>query len=185
MPTVRKGCCPEENYYEFIQSIAAAIKALRALPGVEKVVLAGHSSGSPELTSYQVVAENGPKACQDPERIYKCDGKGLDNLPKTDDVVMLDPNVGAPEKTVSLNPAVDPHHPRVYNPDLDMYNPKNGFNPATGCARSVVFVEIAYDRSARRIRRWLAWRARPTLSRRVSRSSATPTSVPSTTWMAG
>jgi pimeloyl-ACP methyl ester carboxylesterase len=125
---------PEESYYEFIQPIAAAIKALRALPGVEKVILAGHSSGGPELTSYQDVAENGPKACQDAERIYKCDAKGLDNLPKADGVVMIDPNVGAPEKTIALNPAVDPHHPRVNNADLDMYNPKNGFNPATRSA---------------------------------------------------
>ena len=54
----------EQTYYEFLAPIAAAVKALRAIPGVEKVVLAGHSTGGPELTSYQDVAENGPKACQ-------------------------------------------------------------------------------------------------------------------------
>jgi hypothetical protein len=122
---------PETSYYEFIPPIAAAIKALKALPGVEKVVLAGHSTGGPELTSYQDVAENGPKACQGPERVYKCDGKGLDNLPRADGVMLLDSNAGAPERTVSLNPAVDPHHPRQHNAELDIFSPKNGFNPAT------------------------------------------------------
>lgn len=125
---------PERSYYEFITPIADAIKALRALPGVEKVVLAGHSTGGPELTSYEDVAENGPKACQGAERIYKCDGKNLDSLPKADGMLLLDPLTGALDKTVGLNAAVDPHHPLIQNPDLDMYNPKNGFNPATRSA---------------------------------------------------
>jgi pimeloyl-ACP methyl ester carboxylesterase len=125
---------PEQTYYEFLAPIAAAIKALRAIPGVEKVVLAGHSSGGPVITSYQDVAENGPKACQGPERVYKCDGKGLDNLPKADGVMLLDSAAGSPERTDALNPAVDPHHPRQHNAELDMFDPKNGFNPATHAA---------------------------------------------------
>jgi pimeloyl-ACP methyl ester carboxylesterase len=124
----------EQTYEEFIAPIAAAIKALRAIPGVEKVVLAGHSSGGPELTSYQDVAENGPKACQGPERIYKCRAKGLENLPKADGVMLLDADSGAPWKTSALNPAVDPHHPRQHNAELDMFDPKNGYNAATRSA---------------------------------------------------
>ena len=54
----------EQTYYEFLQPIAAAIKALHAIPGVDKVILVGHSSGGAELSSYQDVAENGPAACQ-------------------------------------------------------------------------------------------------------------------------
>ncbi len=125
---------PEQTYYEFIQPIAAAIKALRAMPGVEKVVLAGHSTGGPMLTSYQDVAENGAKACQGPERVYKCDGKNLDNLPKADGVMLLDANAGAPERTIALNPAVDPHRPRINNSELDIFDPRNGFDPATKSA---------------------------------------------------
>lgn len=124
----------EQTYYEFIQPLAAAIKALRAIPGVEKVVLAGHSSGGAELTSYQDVAENGPAACQGADRVYKCNARGLDNLPKADGVLLIDANTGAADKTMALNPAVDDNHPRQINPDLDMYNPKNGYNPATKAA---------------------------------------------------
>ena len=125
----------ERTYYEFIPVIADAIKTLRATPGVEKVVLAGHSTGGPELTSYEDVAENGPKAaCQGAERIYKCDGKNMDNLPKADGMLLLDPLTGAFDKTVGLNPSVDPHHPRVLNPELDMYDAKNGFDAKTRSA---------------------------------------------------
>jgi pimeloyl-ACP methyl ester carboxylesterase len=124
----------EESYYEFLGPISAAIKTLRALPGVEKVILAGHSSGGPMLTSYQDVAENGPKACQEPERIYKCDPKGLENLPKADGLVLVDADSGAPWKTSALNPAVDPHHPRQHKPELDMFDPNNGYNATTRSA---------------------------------------------------
>src|SRR5580698_736967 len=35
---------PERSFYEFITPLSSAIKAMRAVPGVEKVVLVGHSS---------------------------------------------------------------------------------------------------------------------------------------------
>ena len=125
---------PETSYYEFIQPLAEAVKAARAVPGVEKVVLAGHSSGGPVLTSYQDVAENGSAACQVPERVIKCDSKGLDNLPKADAVMLLDSAAGAPERTDALNPAVDLRYPRARNLALDMFSPQNGFNPETKSA---------------------------------------------------
>jgi hypothetical protein len=121
----------EQLYQEFIPGIAAAIKAAKAIPGVEKVVLLGFSTGGPELTSYQDVAENGPKACQDPARVYKCDGKGLDNLPKADGVMLLESAAGAPERTDALNPAVGLHDWKIIHPELDMFSPANGYDPAT------------------------------------------------------
>lgn len=124
----------EQSYYEFLQPLAAAIKALHAIPGVDKVILVGHSSGGAELSSYQDVAENGPAACQGADRIYKCQAKGLDNLPKADGMMLLDANTGAPDKTMALNPAVDEFHPRKVDPALDMYDPKNGYDPATHSA---------------------------------------------------
>src|SRR5579872_6567216 len=66
---------PERSFYELLSPVGAGIKALRAMPGIQKVVLAGHSSGGAELSAYQDVAENGPAACQRPERIYKCTTK--------------------------------------------------------------------------------------------------------------
>jgi pimeloyl-ACP methyl ester carboxylesterase len=124
----------EQTYYEFIPPLAAAIKALLAIPGVDKVVLAGHSSGGAELSSYQDVAENGPAACQGPDRVYKCPSRGLDNLPKAAGIMLVDANTGAADKTMALNPAVNEFHPRDVDPALDMYNPKNGYDPATHSA---------------------------------------------------
>ena len=121
----------EQLYYEFIPGLAAAIKAARALPGVEKVLLLGFSTGGPEVTSYQDVAENGPKACQEPGRVMKCDGKGLDNLPKADGILLLESAAGAPERTDALNPAVGAHDWKVIHPELDMFSPANGYDPAT------------------------------------------------------
>ena len=124
----------EQLYYEFIPPLAAAIKAARAIPGVEKVVLMGFSSGGSETTSYEDVAENGPKACQEPNRTLKCDGKGLDNLPKADGLMLIESAAGAPERTDALNPAVGLHDWKVIHPELDMFSPKNGYDPATHSA---------------------------------------------------
>jgi pimeloyl-ACP methyl ester carboxylesterase len=125
---------PELTYEEFIAPIAAAMRALRSTPGIEKVIFVGHSTGGPELTSYQDVAENGPKACQGPERIYPCRGKNLENLPKADGIVLLDSHSGAPERMISLDPAVDSRRPRERNPELDMFSPHVGFDPKTNSA---------------------------------------------------
>ena len=124
----------EQLYYEFIPPLAAAIKAARAIPGVEKVVLMGFSSGGSETTSYEDVAENGAKACQEPNRTLKCDGKGLDNLPKADGLMLIESAAGAPERTDALNPAVGLHDWKVIHPELDMFSPKNGYDPATHSA---------------------------------------------------
>lgn len=123
----------ELTYEELLSPLAASVKYLRSLPGVEKVVLIGESTGGSELTYYQDVAENGPtKACQNPERIYKCDARKIGYLPPADAVVLLDANVGAPVRTLSLDPAVTDQHPEQRNAALDMFDPRNGFDPKTG-----------------------------------------------------
>lgn len=125
---------PEDTYEEFLAPIAAGIKKLRSIDGVEKVVLAGHSSGGTELTYYQDVAENGPAACQRPERVYKCQTKDAQNLPKADGVIILDANSGAVSRMLALNPAMNPHNAREIDSALDMFDAKNGYDPATGKA---------------------------------------------------
>jgi pimeloyl-ACP methyl ester carboxylesterase len=126
---------PERSFYELLSPVAAGIKALRAMPGVDKVVLAGHSSGGAELAAYQDVAENGPATCQRPERIYKCTTKEAENLPKADAVVFMDPNSGAPERTFEYNPAVAPHDRQKHDASLDMFASQNGYDPKTGTAK--------------------------------------------------
>jgi pimeloyl-ACP methyl ester carboxylesterase len=126
---------PEVTFEELLPPIGAAVKWARSLPGVEKVVLVGHSGGGPELSYYAEIAEKGPSACQRPNRLYKCDPKGLENLPKVDGIVIMEANVGAPHRSFSIDPAVsDNSRPKVRNPALDMYAAANGFRDATNSA---------------------------------------------------
>jgi hypothetical protein len=96
--------------------------------------LIGGSTGGAELTFYENIAENGAKACRTPELVYPCHGKNLDALPKADAVVLLDINAGAPLRTIALDPAVSSEHPRSRDPTLDMFDPRNGYDPRTGAA---------------------------------------------------
>ena len=141
-----------QTYYEYLAPMAQALKYMRALPGIEKVLLAGHSTGGTEATFYQDIAENGPKACQEPGRVLKCQTKDAENLPRADAVILLDANPGATERDRKTNPAVDPHHPRQYNADLDLFSPKNGYNPETGEANySPEFLKKFFAAQAKQI----------------------------------
>jgi hypothetical protein len=108
----------------------AAIVYLRKYPGVKKIVLWGHSGGATVMTAYQDIAENGVAACQDAAKIYKCPNS-LAGLPPADGVILGDPTWGiAGSVMYNLDPSVSNDNGTKINPDLDMFNPKNGFNPA-------------------------------------------------------
>jgi hypothetical protein len=125
---------PETTVEEFLPEIAKAVEYARGLPGVEKVVFATHSGGDPILALYQAVAENGPAACQGPAMILPCDGEGLEGLPPVDALLLLDSNVGAIHRTMSLDPAVENGAPRRREASLDLYAPENGYDPASDTA---------------------------------------------------
>lgn len=126
---------PEESY---LPSISQGIAYLRAVPMVRKVALIAHSGGTHLGTLYQNVAENGPGACNGPEKIYPCNPNGLANLRKADALILLDPTLGAGHQMSAIDPAVglgDGTHPAVPRiPFLDFLNPANGFNEATRSA---------------------------------------------------
>lgn len=104
---------------------------LRHVPGVEKVVLFGHSGGATIMTAYQSIAENGVAVCQDARKLHRCPDD-LAGLPPADGVVLADANFGIAEMALmSLDPAVvDETSGKRIDPGLDMYNPANGFTPA-------------------------------------------------------
>lgn len=133
---------PENTFEELLAPLAAAVRYARSLPGVEKVILVGHSGGGPELAYYAEIAEKGAAACQQPNRLFKCDGKGLSDLPKIDGLALLEANIGAPHRTMSVDPAVtDPQWPKRRKADLDMYAAQNGFDAKTDTASySAAFV---------------------------------------------
>ncbi len=117
------------GYEAYLPAISQAIKYLRALPGVEKVLLLSHSAGGPLVAFYQNVAENGPRACQGPEKIYPCRGE-LASLQKADGIVLLDSHLGEGFRTLTyVDPAVsDEGHPLQRNAALDMFDTANGYN---------------------------------------------------------
>ena len=117
-------------------TIKAAIERLRKTPGVENVVLIGHSAAAPMMAYYMNVAQNGPTVCAGPEKLLPCDGALVRDLPKADGLVLLDPHLGDAFATLTyIDPAIaDEAAPARRTKDLDLYDPANGFDPAKGRA---------------------------------------------------
>ena len=109
----------------FAPAISRGIGYLRTLPGVQRVVIAGHSGGGHLVTWYQNVAEHGPSACQGAEKIYPCPGEGLVGLAKPDGIILLDSTLGAFHQMSAVDPAVDGSKRK---PALDMFTAANGYD---------------------------------------------------------
>jgi hypothetical protein len=127
----------ESAYEGYAPAISAAIRYLRALPGVDKVLFVTHSGGGPVMTFYQNVAENGPSVCNGPEKLLPCKGN-LTGWPKADGLILLDSVPGSSyHQMTSIDPALGKSPaagPR--NASLDMFDPKNGYDPK---ARSATY----------------------------------------------
>lgn len=109
--------------------VKVGVEYLRKQPGMEKVILFGHSGGGPTLSFYQAVAENGIAFCKDPRKIVPC-SDDLSNLPKADGLILADAHPGVPVILLrSLNGSVIEETPKKFNPQLDPYNTANGYNP--------------------------------------------------------
>jgi hypothetical protein len=110
--------------------VKAGVEFLKKQQGITKIILWGFSGGGPTMTFYQNVAENGPSVCQGKNKLVQC-GNDLAGLPRADGLILVDAHPGNPVNGVrSINPAVtDENHPDQVDPNLDPFNPKNGFNP--------------------------------------------------------
>ena len=110
--------------------VKAGVEFLKKQPGITKIILWGFSGGGPTMTFYQNVAENGVSVCQGAKKLVSC-GDDLTGLPKADGLILVDAHPGNPVNGIrSINPAVvDESRPDLLNPDLDPFNPKNGYNP--------------------------------------------------------
>jgi len=127
---------PKVGYESIAPAIGQAIQYARSLPGVDTVLLFGHSIGGPLVTFYQNVAENGPGVCQGPEKIYPCRADLLKNLPKADGVILTDVHLGEAFRLLTyLDPAVmDEMHPLKRNAKLDMFEAANGYDRSKASA---------------------------------------------------
>jgi pimeloyl-ACP methyl ester carboxylesterase len=108
--------------------VKAGVEFLRKQPGIEKVVLFGHSGGGPTTSFYQAVAENGLGFCKDPQKLVPC-RDDLAGLPKADGLILADAHPGVPVILLrSLNGSVIDETPGRFDPTLDPYSPANGYN---------------------------------------------------------
>ena len=112
--------------------VKAGVEFLRRQPGITKVVLFAASGGGPVMSLYQAAAENGTSYCKGANKLTEC-GDDLTGLVPADGIVFADAHPGNAVLTLRrINPAVA----NEYNPpdaplisDLDMFKPKNGYNP--------------------------------------------------------
>lgn len=118
------------------QTIGSAIRRLREEEDLRSVFLAGHGEGGALAAFYQNVAQNGPSACLGPEKIAPCAAARLTGLPPAAGLVLIDPDLGQAFATLSsLDPAIAVERaPTQRYPDLDMYDPRNGFDPGRNAA---------------------------------------------------
>lgn len=148
-----------ENDFTMDRSLLDAklgVAWLRKQPGINKVILLGYSGGGVLLSSYQAVAEGGLKACQGPEKIFKCPGT-LAGLPAADGLMILNANYGsAMMALLSLDPAVsDETDGTKVDAALDVWNPANGFDPK-GAKYTPEFTRRFHAGVARRENRLIA-----------------------------
>lgn len=114
---------------ELVLDIAAAIRYLREDLGVRYVILIGHSGGGSLTSLYQAQAGTEP-----PHRLTTtAAGDPLDlndnDLPQADGLITMAAHKGEGRAlTWRLDPSVtDENDPYSVNPEMDMYNPDNGY----------------------------------------------------------
>lgn len=119
--------------------VKAGVEFLRKQPGIEKVILFGHSGGGPTTSFYQAVAENGLSFCQDPQKLVSC-RNDLAGLPRADGLILADAHPGVPVILLrSLNGSVVDEMPGKFDPALDPYEVANGYNPSGSSSYSDAF----------------------------------------------
>lgn len=134
---------------EKMLDIKHAVEFLKHYPGITKVVLMGHSGGATLMSAYQSVAEKGVQVYQGDNMLIKCNLK--EALIPADGMMALDSNWGNGSMTLlSVDPAIVEEGNGVkLDPELDVFNPANGFNPE-GSAYSDAFLKKFFAAQAER-----------------------------------
>lgn len=132
-----------------MRDVGMAVEFLRAYPGIEKVLLLGHSGGATLMTAYQAAAEKGVGVFQTDNMLVKCSLK--EPLPAADGLLSLDANWGnGTMSLISLDPAVvEEGNGMKLDPELDAFDPANGFDPE-GSAYSEAFLKKFFEAQAAR-----------------------------------
>ena len=124
-----------------IEHLGKAVKFLKSRPGVEKIVLMGHSGGATLISAYQAIAENGPAVFQGDNMVYKCTVR--DKLIPADGMMLIDANYGnAIMSMVSMDPGViEEGNGMKLDPKYNIFDPANGYDPK-GASYSPEFIRM-------------------------------------------
>jgi pimeloyl-ACP methyl ester carboxylesterase len=141
------------GYEDHVPALRAAINHLREdVPGINRVLLLGHSMGAPLMAFYANIAENGSRTCQLPTRLIPCNQQALMEpgtnrvgLPPIDGLILSDPHPGDAFATFTyVDPAIsDPATPGTRNQALDMFAEANGY-PGDGAAAAPTYRDANY-----------------------------------------
>ena len=113
---------------EKMMDVRDCVEFLRNYPGIEKILLIGHSGGATLMSAYQRAAENGYDSLRVEGLIAKSHLQG--KLTPADGMLFLDSNFGNGAMTLmSLDPAIESEeHPQGRIPELDLFDPANGYS---------------------------------------------------------
>lgn len=141
---------PEKPLEQRLPDVNQAMQFLKEQPGIQKVVLLGHSGGATLMTCYEAVAENCPEIFQDEHRVVKM-GE-VDTLVPADGLLLIDSNFGNGVMTLtSIDPSVcDETDGTVREESLDPFAAQNGYTENGTTHYEKTFLERYYSRQAQR-----------------------------------
>ena len=130
--------------------VKTAVDYARTIPGITKVVLLGHSGGSPLMSFYQAVAENGVSYCQGLNKLTQC-GNELAGMKPADGLLFAEGHPGDGVQALrGINPSLSIVDGKVkVDPSLDPFDPKNGYNPKGPSRYSKEFRDRYYAAQSR------------------------------------
>ena len=129
-----------------------AVEYCRAMDGIDTVLGMNWSGGNTAMTAYQAMAENGVEYFQNDHMLIKV--SDLRPLAPLDGILTIDSNYGNGMMTLlSLDPAiVDETSAMKRDPELDLWNPANGFTPG-GSTYSDAFAKKFQNAQGERMNR--------------------------------
>ncbi|MBQ6334846.1 MAG: hypothetical protein IJI46_07260 [Erysipelotrichaceae bacterium] len=137
--------------------LAKVVEYARAYPGVEQVLLFGHSGGATLMSAYQAIAEKGTAFFRSGRHVIDLDDIG--ELSPADGVMLIDANFGNGVMTLlSLDPSViDENDPKKRDASLNLFDPANGYDPSGNCHFSDAFVKRYVRAQGERMNRLVAY----------------------------
>ena len=139
--------------------VKAVMDYARSQPGITRVILLGHSGGSPMMSLYQAIAEKGKEVCERPEMFTSCADEDYGTFTPADAMVFPDAHPGNPVQALrSLNPSVTVvNGEKTITPELDLYSPANGYRPDGSSEYSAEFIQRYYAAQSAKMNELIAY----------------------------